>query len=368
METKIKVFGIGFHKTGTTSLANALYTLGYYVTGFFGVYDPNIRTVVYEQAHLLADRYDGAQDTPWPVIYKELDCWYPGSKFILTIRPTDEWIASIVKHFKSQRIPAHEWIYGVETAARNEDVYIRRYENHNREVIDYFKDRPGDLLVMDITQGDGWEKLCPFLGVGIPPFRFPSQNTVGQRSIPLIYRGFRSIRSKLLERNFTDKGNEMNHGVSSTFLRDLLHYHYSTFETIWNDVQWIDEEQFNQENPNREGSIREHLIRQVSEEYACYWQLNGGTQPATALLDASQDQTKEAVYQYWNSTRLLLRQHAANLTDKNCNIKITNNGRYVWEVYMHLFDFGAQQRALIHCILLNYQIMIKEPSILAFYH
>ncbi|HEX8335676.1 MAG TPA: sulfotransferase [Pyrinomonadaceae bacterium] len=32
------------------------------------------------------------------------------------------------------------------------------------------------LLVMDITAGDGWEVLCPFLGVEIPDRPFPHEN------------------------------------------------------------------------------------------------------------------------------------------------------------------------------------------------
>ena len=55
-------------------------------------------------------------------------------------------------------------------------IYVDRYKNHNREVNEYFKDRPDDLLVMDVTAGDGWEKLCPFLGVDIPDIDFPPAN------------------------------------------------------------------------------------------------------------------------------------------------------------------------------------------------
>jgi len=29
---------------------------------------------------------------------------------------------------------------------------------------------------MDMTQGDGWEKLCPFLGNAIPETPFPCMN------------------------------------------------------------------------------------------------------------------------------------------------------------------------------------------------
>src|SRR5438477_12681989 len=91
---KPKVFCIGFHKTGTKSLAAALRTLGYSVTGPNGVKDPNIGNNVYAMAFDLAERFDAFQDNPWPIIYKELDKRYPGSKFVLSVRGSDSWIKS----------------------------------------------------------------------------------------------------------------------------------------------------------------------------------------------------------------------------------------------------------------------------------
>ena len=126
-----KVFGIGFHKTGTSSLAAALYILGYNVTGFYGAHDPDIDERALDIAYDLADRFDAAQDTPWFLFFRELDVKYPGSKFILTIRPPQPWISSVVKHFKAHRIPAHQWIYGVECARGHEQAYLNRYAKHN---------------------------------------------------------------------------------------------------------------------------------------------------------------------------------------------------------------------------------------------
>jgi len=51
-----KVFGIGFHKTATTSLAKALSYLGYRVTGPNWVYDPNPAEKVYKMAFELANK------------------------------------------------------------------------------------------------------------------------------------------------------------------------------------------------------------------------------------------------------------------------------------------------------------------------
>jgi hypothetical protein len=178
---KTKVFGIGFHKTATTSLANALGYLGYRVTGPNWVDNPNIAEDVYQIAFEFANRFDAFQDNPWPILYKELDQEFPGSKFILTLRPSGEWIRSVVKHFDERETPMREWIYGVGRPKGNENVYIARYERHNREVLEYFKDRSEQLLVLNITAGEGWTKLCPFLGEQIPPIGFPRANTASER-------------------------------------------------------------------------------------------------------------------------------------------------------------------------------------------
>lgn len=168
-----KVFGIGFHKTGTKSLGGALQILGYRVTGPFGVRDQNIQRVALARALELADHFDAFQDNPWAVLYRELDEHFPGSKFILTVRPAQSWIQSVVRHFGARLTPMREWIYGAGSPLGNEEVYLRRYERHNEEVSAYFHERPGDLLTLAITEGEGWEKLCPFLGVPEPLRAFP---------------------------------------------------------------------------------------------------------------------------------------------------------------------------------------------------
>jgi len=174
-----KLFCIGFHRTGTTSLAAALRQLGYdRLTGPNGVTNPNIKDVVYEMAFALVPQYDVFLDNPWPIMYKELDAKYPGSKFILTLRSTESWIRSVVKYFGNEHTPMREWIYGPGCGCPKgkEAIYISRYERHNREVLEYFHDRADDFLVFRLTDGDGWEKLCPFLERPIPSVPFPHLN------------------------------------------------------------------------------------------------------------------------------------------------------------------------------------------------
>lgn len=173
-----KVFCIGFHKTGTTTLEVALTTLGYRVTGSFGTKDLNIAGKARDEAFRIAESFDAFEDNPWPILYRELDEHFPGSHFILTRRPSADWIRSQVKDFATAETPMRRWIYG-ETAGcpvGNEAVYVARYERHNREVLDYFRDRPGDLLIFDLPADAGWEKLCTFLGHEVPEKPFPHAN------------------------------------------------------------------------------------------------------------------------------------------------------------------------------------------------
>jgi hypothetical protein len=188
-----KVIGIGFHKTGTTSLLVALERLGYTVTGPDWTDNPRIATEVYDLARDRLRSYDAAQDNPWPIIFREIDRWYPGTRFILTIRPTDSWIRSTVAYFGTGTTPMREWIYGAGCPKGHEETYVRRYERHNREVLEYFRDRPHDLLVMDLTRGDGWDKLCPFLHEPVPSASFPHANAAPSVARKIIRRIRRTL-------------------------------------------------------------------------------------------------------------------------------------------------------------------------------
>jgi len=176
-----KIFGIGFHKTGTTSLAAALTHLGYRVTGPNNVHGESIKDDAPALVKRLVEKFDAFQDNPWPILYRELDAWYPGSRFILTVRPTEEWLNSVVRHFGTKDTPMRKWIYGIGHPVGHEDIYVARYEQHNSEVREFFRDRPSQLLEMRLTEGDGWEKLCTFLGKPAPATAFPHANPAGNR-------------------------------------------------------------------------------------------------------------------------------------------------------------------------------------------
>jgi hypothetical protein len=208
---RTKVFGIGFHKTGTTSLRDALRLLGYRVTGPNAVHEQQLADLSSWAAEL-AEHYDGFQDDPWPLLFREMDQRFPGSKFVLTVRNPDDWYKSVLRHFGDKNTFMRKFIYGIGHPRHNEHVYKTRVQAHNRDVMDYFASRPNDLLVMDLTNGDGWDKLCPFLGHRAPQARFPHANSGmpswlrrSRRRVRLLRRQLRLAAEALLGRSLSMK-------------------------------------------------------------------------------------------------------------------------------------------------------------------
>lgn len=209
----MKIFGIGLSKTGTTSLASALQLLGYRTRDNMGLQ-------VYRAGDIssldlgVVDAHDALTDTPIPSFYRELDARYPKSKFILTVREREAWLQSCKKQFTQKladkQNEAHQRLfvdlYG--TDVFEEEQFARGYDRFVEGVTAYFRDRPGDLLVLDVAAGDGWAKLCPFLGVPQPDRAFPKANVtrlewIDPRDVVRIARqaGAEHLRRRSLEKS-----------------------------------------------------------------------------------------------------------------------------------------------------------------------
>jgi len=95
---RTRVFCIGWSKTGTTSLTQALRMLGLFswhwapwVIGFdhIGSHPSEFRIDL-----SAVEDYTAMSDLPVCALYRELDQAFPGSLFILATRPLESWIAS----------------------------------------------------------------------------------------------------------------------------------------------------------------------------------------------------------------------------------------------------------------------------------
>jgi hypothetical protein len=180
---KPKVFCIGWHKTGTTSIGDALRQLGYQVGGWDGVDTGRLIFRWHEKRFVpivkRAEKFDALEDLPWPLVYEQMDEAFPGSKFILTVRRDDAtWLRSLQSHLqKAGRWVGHYLIYQSYDPIRDAEAHLTRYQNHNQAVRKYFAGRENDLLEMCFENGDSWPELCRFLGESkIPRAPFPHSN------------------------------------------------------------------------------------------------------------------------------------------------------------------------------------------------
>jgi hypothetical protein len=200
-----KIFVIGSNKTGTTSLTKSLSTLGFNVCPEYCYQRDskilkNFQDGLYEELFDLVDKFDAFEDRPWnhTDFYKILDNKFSNSKFILTIRDTDSWINSVKRW--GNRIGeinpefykiVSQTCYGVDSYLSEESVVIAKYNERNFEIINYFKNR-GNLLIIDVEKGDGWQKICQFLECEVPnvPFPYLNKNLYGKskRSSLWIFR------------------------------------------------------------------------------------------------------------------------------------------------------------------------------------
>jgi hypothetical protein len=104
-----------------------------------------------------------------------LDAQYPGSRFILTVREMDDWLDSRRRHVETNIARRATGEYAGNFLEVDEEGWAAERVEHEARVRAYFADRPGDLLVMDISAGDGWDVLCPFLGIDEPDTPFPQR-------------------------------------------------------------------------------------------------------------------------------------------------------------------------------------------------
>ncbi len=176
--TAAKIFGTGWQRTGTTSLASALTMLGIPTRQYPWelLDDPH---------HSILEKFQAFTDNPIPLLFRQLDARFPGSRFIHTQRDEAGWLKSVEwlmtvgeKKFGFERLPKgyemFDRLYG--TRAFDPDLFLGRYRRHNESVREYFADRHEDILYLDITAGEGFEPICAFLGMPQPAIPFPHKN------------------------------------------------------------------------------------------------------------------------------------------------------------------------------------------------
>ena len=206
VKNKQKIFCIGRNKTGTTSVKAAFDELGYVIG------EQDVAEHLFEQC-FLEDNYEPIikycrsaevfQDVPFSFyqIIPHLDKAFPNSKFILTTRDTPEqWYKSFVKYYSKRsgvegRAATYEDLKNstyVSNTFRakfitdahgtshedpfNKDILIKQYNEHLEYVDNYFKQRPNDLLTINIAEPADFKRFLTFIDKSSNATSFPWEN------------------------------------------------------------------------------------------------------------------------------------------------------------------------------------------------
>lgn len=175
-----KVFCIGLNKTGTTSFHQACELAGLrsFHWGAREAFDGVLAAQRGGERLLqhVGEGFDAYSDIETlSVRFDVADVQYPGSRFVLTVRDVDAWIDSRRRHVERNRREQAAGRYHGRNLTIDEDRWRAQWHGHVERVQSYFTGRD-DLLILDITAGEGWERFAPFLDRPIPNVPFPHGN------------------------------------------------------------------------------------------------------------------------------------------------------------------------------------------------
>lgn len=137
------------------------------------------------------ENYNAAVDWPTTTYYKDLVVKYPEAKCILTVRSADSWYTSVKNtvHIVNQRKPSDDPKFaqfknmthkvteelGIMDPIKitDEEAIKKCFIDHNEEVK---RTIPADRLIV-LELGEGWDRLCEFLGKEVPDMPYPRANS-----------------------------------------------------------------------------------------------------------------------------------------------------------------------------------------------
>ena len=138
----MKIFVIGFNKTGTTSL-HELFKKS-------NINSTHTNIPVMNIIHKFDAFTDGHHyDSRFKEYYKSC----PSSIFILNTRPIGKWLISRYKHAKNKNFQDC-WCWPISKNKTNQ--WIKDREIHYKNILDFFIDKPKQLLIVNIEK-NGWE-------------------------------------------------------------------------------------------------------------------------------------------------------------------------------------------------------------------
>lgn len=107
--------------------------------------------------------------------FRLLDRQYPGSRFVMTVRPLEAWVASRRTHAeRNARLQARGKYFGSFVEV-DEELWRAQWNTQVTAAREYFAGRM-EFLEVDITSDPCWQPLCSFLDFPEPSVPFPCVN------------------------------------------------------------------------------------------------------------------------------------------------------------------------------------------------
>ena len=163
-----KIFCIGYNKTGTTTIGKSLEILGYRNSSF----NQKVWREYYKKGDIdslinYTSKFESFDDLPWLLadIFPIMDERFPNSKFIYLEREAEAWKRSF-----------YNWAYKHNGEYPDMEKSFNSYQDHKSFVLDYFKDRKDDLLILNVTDPEAFFKLGEFIGRKAPSKQLPHFN------------------------------------------------------------------------------------------------------------------------------------------------------------------------------------------------
>ena len=199
-----KIFCIGYNKTGTTTLETILRLYGFNLPNLEEQQlrlSKNCLQTNYTEMENFVSHYDAFKDLPFShnTTYVAADALFPDSKFILTIRDSENWFNSeksftkklfnlksldnldentVLNKFnylyhgylhmfwkRSLMVCENGEFFPNWKKLFNKEHMINLFENRNLEIIKYFSDSDDKLLVIDISKEKTTKRICDFLNI-----------------------------------------------------------------------------------------------------------------------------------------------------------------------------------------------------------
>jgi len=154
-----KVFCIGLHKTGTTTLANYFREFGFYTIHSTDWINDKSKLKKFDFFSDGGSHFDNINEFDFAKLFYT----YKQSKFILQTRDTEKWAISKLKHAAWNqnteiqendftKIAHNEWRYKSFLTVQK---FIEHKYNYEKKVLDFFKKNDFNrLLILNITQSD----------------------------------------------------------------------------------------------------------------------------------------------------------------------------------------------------------------------